>query len=171
MNRIGRKCATLRRQSRLTRVLLCPAWLLTGLARALVLLLPFKAYAPLLGEYAGVSAVIPLPEPGKLRHADSIGRAVRMASRYTPWQANCQAQAIAARFLLGLLGVPYALFYGVASAPERQMKAHAWVASGPVAVVGGDAFDEFTVVAVFTSRPPFHGRGVQSGIALNSPFH
>ena len=72
-----------------------------------------------------------------------------MAATVTPWNANCQAQAIAARCLLGLWGVPYALFYGVASAPQQVMKAHAWVCCGPVAVVGGDAFNEFTVVAVF----------------------
>ena len=151
MNRIRRKLGTLRRQSRLTLTLLAPAWLLTGLARLLVLCLPFKALAPLLGRYAGVSAVIPLPMNDQQRRAEDIGLAVRIAARYAPWQANCQAQAVAARCLLGLLRVPYALFYGVANAPGSQLKAHAWVASGPIAVTGGNGFDEFTVVAVFTN--------------------
>lgn len=153
MNRIGRKYETLRRQSRLTLALLCPAWLLTGLARLAVLALPFRWYATGLGRYGGISAFIPLAEARQYATALDIGRAVRMAARVAPWDANCQAQAIAARCLLGLFGVPYAVFYGVASAPERHMKAHAWVACGPVAVTGGDGFDEFTVVAVFTSLP------------------
>jgi hypothetical protein len=91
----------------------------------------------------------------------SIGRAVRMSSTLAPWNANCQAQAISARWLMGLFGLPYAVFYGVAKDPIEKMKAHAWLASGPIQVTGGYAFDEFTVVAVFASHPsqaPFQGR-------------
>jgi Transglutaminase-like superfamily len=149
VNRLRRKLNTFARQSRLSQILLLPAWCLTGLARAVVLIFPFKSYAPVLGRYAGLAAVIPLAEDRNYRTALSIGRAVRMASTITPWQANCQAQAIAARCLLGLFGVPYAVFYGVANAPEQAMKAHAWVCCGPVPVTGGYGFDEFTVVAVF----------------------
>ena len=152
MKRLRRKLNTLAGQNLLTKILLFPAWCLTGLARVAVRLLPFKYYAPCLGRHAGVAAFIPLAEAGHYQTAHSIGRAVRMAATVTPWNANCQAQAIAARFLLGLFGVPYAVFYGVANAPEQMMKAHAWVGCGPVAVTGGYAFDEFTVVAVFTSR-------------------
>lgn len=151
MNRLRRKFGTFARQSRLSQILLVPAWCLTGLARSIVLMFPFKRYAPALGRYAGLSAVIPLAEDRSYQTALSIGRAVRMAATITPWQANCQAQALAARCLLGLFGVPYAVFYGVANAPEQAMKAHAWVCCGPVPVTGGYAFDEFTVVAVFTS--------------------
>jgi Transglutaminase-like superfamily len=150
VNRLRRKFNSFTRQSRLSQVLLIPAWCLTGLARASVLIFPFKCYASTLGRYAGLSAVIPLAEARQYQTALGIGRAVRMAANYTPWHANCQAQAIAARCLLGLFGVPYALFYGVANAPEQAMKAHAWVCCGPVPVTGGYAFDEFTVVAVFT---------------------
>lgn len=152
MNRFRRKFNTFTRQSRLSQILLVPAWCLTGLARLAVLALPFRWYATGLGRYAGVSAFIPLAEARQYSAALSIGRAVRMAATVTPWDANCQAQAIAARCLLGLLGVPYVIFYGVANAPEQAMKAHAWVCCGPVPVTGGYAFDEFIVVAVF-SRP------------------
>lgn len=50
-----------------------------------------------------------------------------------------------------LFSVPYAIFYGVAKDPIEHMKAHAWVCSGPIQVTGGYAFDEFTVVAVFSN--------------------
>ncbi len=79
-----------------------------------------------------------------------IGRAVRLAARYTPWDSNCFAQAVAARALLGLYGVPYALFFGVKRAPQAAaLDAHAWVAAGRVPVTGGAGFGEFTVVGCF----------------------
>jgi hypothetical protein len=81
----------------------------------------------------------------------SLGRAVRMAANYAPWNANCQAQAIAARILFGLFSLPYSIHYGLANDPDAKLKAHAWLCSGPVQVTGGYAFDEFTVVAVFGS--------------------
>lgn len=145
-----RKFDSFRRQSGLTQLLLLPAWVLTAVARAMVLLLPFKWLAPRLGHYAGVAAYIPLADEETQSRALSIGRAVRMAAKLAPWDANCQTQAITARCLLGVFNVPYTVFYGVASAPEQAMKAHAWVCCGPVQVTGGYAFGDFTVVAVFT---------------------
>jgi len=156
-----RKLKSFSKQSFMTQCLMVPAWLMTGLARLLVRLVPFRLFAQGLGTHHGVSAFIPLLDDKRQAHALSIGRAVRMSSTLAPWNANCQAQAIAARCLLGLFGVPYAVFYGVSKDPVEQMKAHAWVCSGPIQVTGGYGFDEFTVVAVFGShptQPPFQGR-------------
>jgi hypothetical protein len=124
---------------------------MTGLARLLVLLVPFRLLAPGLGRHHAVSAFIPLLDQQQQAKALSIGRAVRMSSTLAPWNANCQAQAISARWLMGLFGLPYAVFYGVAKDPIEKMKAHAWLCAGPIQVTGGYAFDEFTVVAVFSS--------------------
>ena len=146
-----RKLNSLFNQSFTTQLLLLPAWLMTGLARLLVLLVPFRLLAPGLGRHHGVSAFIPLLDQKQQAKALSIGRAVRMSSTLAPWNANCQAQAISARWLMGLFGLPYAVFYGVAKDPIEKMKAHAWVCAGPIQVTGGYAFDEFTVVAVFSS--------------------
>lgn len=144
------KWRTLRRQSRMTLLLLLPAWLLTGVARGVVLTLPFRRFAPFLGEHRGIQACIPVLDRHQFYRARSIGRAVRIAGKYTPWNANCQAQAIAARVLLGGFGLPYSLFYGLARDPDATLKAHAWVCAGPVRVTGGYSFDAFTVVAVFS---------------------
>jgi hypothetical protein len=146
-----RKLNSFFNQSLTTQLLLIPAWLLTGLARLMVLLVPFRLFAPSLGEHYGVTAFIPLLDSRQQSRALSIGRAVRMSSTLAPWNANCQAQAIAARWLFALFGVPFAIFYGVAKDPVEQMKAHAWMCAGPIQVTGGYAFDEFTVVAVFSN--------------------
>jgi hypothetical protein len=149
--RLLRKLHSLFNQSFVTQLLLLPAWLMTGLARLLVLLVPFRLLAPGLGRHHGVSAFIPLLDEKQQAKALSIGRAVRMSSTLAPWNANCQAQAISARILLGLFDVPHAIFYGLAKDPVAKLKAHAWVACGPIQVTGGYAFDEFTVVAVFSN--------------------
>ena len=146
-----RKLNSLFNQSLMTQCLLLPAWLLTGLARLLVLCVPFKFFAPHLGIHHGITAFIPLLDDKQCARALSIGRAVRMSSTLAPWNANCQAQAISARCFMTLFSVPYAIFYGVAKDPIEHMKAHAWVCSGPIQVTGGYAFDEFTVVAVFSN--------------------
>lgn len=155
-----RKLTSLFNQSFMTQCLLLPAWLLTGLARLLVLCVPFKRFAPHLGQHHGIAAFIPLLDDEQQIHALSIGRAVRMASTLAPWNANCQAQAISARCLMRLFSVPHAIFYGVAKDPVEHMKAHAWVCAGPVQVTGGYAFDEFTVVAVFSNAAHDLNRGL-----------
>lgn len=137
------------KQSHLTKILLLPAWGLTGIARAMILIFPFKSISRHLGEYGGLAAFIPLANSQSQQTALSIGRAVRIASALTPWSANCQAQAIAARILLSFWGLPYTLFYGVAKQSGQTMKAHAWVCCGKVQITGGYSFDEFTVVSVY----------------------
>ena len=151
-------CGSVPNATRLPRMIT----VMRRLLHAMVLLLPFKWVAPCLGLYCGVAAFLPLAETRQYRTAHSIGRAVRMAATISPWDANCQSQAIAARCLLGLFQVPYTLFYGVATAPEQNMKAHAWVCCGPVPVTGGYGFDEFTVVAVFAGGVPMDAKQAEA---------
>lgn len=148
---LKRKLHSLARLSGLSLFLLLPAYGLTGLARAAVLLLPFSRIVPYLGAYVGGQAVVPLLDIRQSKRAISIGRAVRIAAQYTPWNANCQAQAIAVRVLLGIGRVPYSLFYGVSKDAAQGLKAHVWVCAGSIHVTGGYAFDEFAVVSVFVS--------------------
>ncbi len=127
-----------------------PIWLMLGLARAMVLVVPFRLIAPILGQGLGTSAAVPLAGPKQETRARQIGQTIRLASRYSPWDANCLAQAIVARIVMGLYGVPYVLFFGLSrSAGQAGLDAHAWTVSGRVAVTGGYSFDRFTIVGVY----------------------
>jgi hypothetical protein len=127
-----------------------PLWLLLGLSKAAIFTVSFRRLAPQLGEPVGAAPWVPLASAAQEALALQIGRAVRMAARYTPWDSNCFPQAVAARVLLGLYGLPYALYFGLMRDPQSaQMKAHAWVATGRVGVTGGRSFGQFTVVGVF----------------------
>ncbi len=141
-----------RRHKPLSRIVWIPvAFVLLGFARAALLTIPFKRIAPLLGHDMQSAAVVPLACQKEISRATHIGHAIRKAAKYTPWESKCLAQAIAARILLGANNLPYALFLGVNTRSDGGLTAHAWVCIGPEALVGGQAFSEYTVVGTFIS--------------------
>lgn len=155
MNPIGlllRKCRSFLRLPVFLQLGVLPTWCLLGLARLLVLTIPFRKIAPRLGQHAGIQVSIPIIPKQAVHRARMISRLITTTARYCPWNANCFAQAITARVWLACYGIPYALYFGLKKSPEQQLEAHAWVCAGPVKVTGGDSFDTFTVVSVFVSK-------------------
>lgn len=147
-----RKARSFRRLPYFEQLWFLPAWMLLGLSRFAILAFEFRRLAPWLGIHTQTRAWIPILNQRDEAMALHISRIVRLASRYTPWQSNCFPQAVTARLLLGLYGVPYALFFGLARDRDTaEMKAHAWVAAGRVRVTGGNSFEQFTVVSCFVS--------------------
>jgi hypothetical protein len=132
-----------------TKVWLVPAWLELGLSRALILVVPFRTLAPRLGTAQGTAANVPLLTPAQEARARAIGRTIRLAARYTPWTSNCFPQAVVARTMLGMHGIPYAIHFGLMPDGNAGMRAHAWVVAGRVPVTGGHSFSHYTVVGVF----------------------
>lgn len=149
---LARKLRSFSRLPAFIQLGMVPTWCLLGLARILVLTIPFRTIAARLGKHAGVQISIPIISKQAVMRAHLISRLVRTTARYCPWNANCFAQAITARTWLACYGIPYALYFGVKKSPEQQLEAHAWVCAGPVKVTGGDSFDTFTVVSVFVSK-------------------
>lgn len=129
-------------------------WLLLGLGRLAVLCLPFPRIAARLGRHAGPLLYVPLVAPAQHARLQRLAWMITLAARYAPWQANCFAQAIAARCWLGWLRLPGAVFFGVRKDEHGKLHAHAWVQAGPVSLSGGDSFATFTVVATFLYRVP-----------------
>jgi hypothetical protein len=137
---------------RFTRYWFAPAWLLLGVARSLIILLSFRRLAPCLGSLNRDGAVIPLLEDRQETRAAQLKDLLRLVSRHTPWTSNCLPQALAARVLLGLHRIPFAVCFGVQrDGPDDVISAHAWVVAGRVAVSGGNGFDEYAVVACFVA--------------------
>ncbi len=146
-----RKARGFARRSRFEQAWFVPAWLLLGAGRLLILAVPFRSLAGHLGMRAGIAPWAPLINARREAKALAISRVIRMAARYTPWTSNCFVQAVAARVLLGIHGIPYCLFFGVGRDPGAELQAHAWVVSGRVQVSGGESFDKFTVVGCFAA--------------------
>jgi hypothetical protein len=148
-----RKARSLARMPVFEQTCILPAWILLGVSRGAVLLVPFRRVAAILGEARGPQGLAPQASARQMQRARRIGRVIRVAARYTPWDSNCFAQAVTARLLLGLYRIPCAVFFGLAhdDGPARALQAHAWVCSGDVAVSGGANVGRYTVVACFVA--------------------
>jgi hypothetical protein len=152
VRRLQRKVLNFLRLPRFTQLWLVPLWMLLGLSKAAIFTVSFRRLAPRLGAAAGIAPWVPLLHPAQEDRALQIGRTVRLAARYTPWVSNCFPQAVAARLLLGLYRIPYALYFGLLRDPDTgELKAHAWIAAGRVHVTGGASFGKFTVVGCFVA--------------------
>jgi hypothetical protein len=145
-----RKLRTLGRLSWYQRRLWLEAWLWLGLARGLVLAVPFKYIAPHLGTHRGESSLILSEEIATI--AGHVGRAVRSAARNTPWNSNCLAQAIAAKQMLQHRGINSTLYLGVKKDDTGHLAAHAWVRCGEFWLTGGRGELEYTVVSTFAEE-------------------
>lgn len=170
IRRLYGKIQTFRAQERFVQMWFLPAWTLLGLSRLSIRIVSFRRLAPRLGVSVGPVNWIPLL-PDALEHrASRIGRTVRLAARFTPWDSNCLTQAVAARVLLGFYRVPYAIFFGVLHAPaDQEYRAHAWIAAGRVQVTGGSGFGRYTVVGCFVA-PRLARKPLAAGIREHAPL-
>ena len=145
-----RKLRTLRQLSWWQRALWLEAWLWLGLARFLVLTIPFKHIAPHLGTHQTESGSTLSPEETKI--ARLVGRAVHSAAHNTPWNSNCLARAIAAKRMLRRRGVGSTLYLGVNKDEVGDLAAHAWVRCGEFWLTGGRGDLHYTVVSTFAEE-------------------
>ena len=123
-----------------------------GMCRALVLTVSFSRLSLCFGQPKGSASFVPVLDKSQQQRAHLVGRTIELVARHTPWNSNCLAQAFAARLLLGLYGIPYSLHFGLRrDLASAEMVAHAWVNAGRAQIPGGESFDHFSVVAVFSS--------------------
>lgn len=127
-----------------------PVWFMLGVSKCVVLAVPFRKVAAALGSRAGLEPWIPILSEAQTVRAQRIGHTVRAVARFTPWDSNCFPQAVTARLLLGLYGIPYALYFGLMrDAESSAMKAHAWVVAGRIRVTGGASFHQYAIVGMY----------------------
>lgn len=143
------------------RMLMPVAFLLLGLARAAILVLPFRVYAPLLGRRRAASTDDrdrrdePPLDPRTHERALAIKQAIRAAARLTPWQSVCLPQALVAAALMRGLRIGFTAHLGLARGDEGAgpMQAHAWTAAGGTIVTGAGQLGRYTRVASFAYQP------------------
>ncbi len=129
------------------RLLLFEAALCLGVARLAILLLPFRWLAPRFGARMAESAAEEPGIGGGL--AGRLAWAVRVSSRYAPWQTRCLVRAVAAKLMLKRRGLPSTLYLGLAKDGDGELTAHAWLRCGGSTLTGGRVGREYQVIAKF----------------------
>ena len=139
-----------RRRSRAERLLLMEAFVLLGIARLTVLVMPFRWLAVTLGKHMKETGIE--VNPSDLGPARMVGQAVRSAANNTPWESLCLPQAVAGQWMLKRRHIAGTLYLGVAKdkAKTERLAAHAWLRCGNIILTGREGHRQFTVVAVFS---------------------
>ncbi|WP_054743244.1 lasso peptide biosynthesis B2 protein [Cellulosilyticum ruminicola] len=130
------------------KVLLGSAYILSGIARFLMLAVPLKKFQPCIGvpneesPYESVSSE-------DLKIIKRVHYYSLLACRYTPWESKCLVRALVVSWLLRYYKIPTTLYFGVAKG--KSLLAHAWLRCGTYIITGGDVQKDFVEVAHFSN--------------------
>ena len=122
------------------------------MARAAMLLLPFRKIAAWLGT-PGVEVLIAV-SADQIGIAEEIGWAVGAVAKRVPWDGRCLAQALAATGMLRRRGLEGAVSFGAGREQDAQLAAHAWLSIGSCIVTGGPGRERFKTLTTFARRHP-----------------
>ncbi len=128
-------------------MLFTEAWLLLAFARLMLLFIPFRSIAKVLGQTMQQAPAQLLQNP-QLPHA--VGRAILRAGNRSPWRTKCFEQAIAAKIMLQLRGIKSTVYFGI-NKTTNEMLAHAWLTVNNSIITGGPDISQFTIVSWFGS--------------------
>ena len=128
-----------------------PLWIGLGISKLLIFTLSIERLTPFLGSPLDLHTKAPHITKLDTETAINMGRAIRLAARYTLWDSNCFPQAILARLMLRLYRIPHVLYFGLnRHHATHDLNAHAWVVAGQVSVTGGAlSFNQYTVVGAY----------------------
>ena len=129
------------------RRLLVEAAIWLGVARLIVLLVPFRWITPFLGMHMAES-----PDTQKQvqkQFAVRVSWAIWTASRHMPWKCKCLVQAMAGKCILKRRRIPSTLYLGLLKDENEKLKAHAWLRSGDTIAIGGREIDQYKVISTF----------------------
>jgi hypothetical protein len=127
-------------------------FILCGLARSFILLFPLPRLSPHFGRFhKSMMMCTVLSEKQRFR-AQQIGRSVRLAAKYTPWDSSCLTQAMVAAFWCKRFKIPYMFYIGLTKSEDELsgFLAHAWITAGAVAVTGGHSLN-YKVISSYSS--------------------
>lgn len=131
------------------KFLFIEVFILTGIARLSIIIIPFKYLSLVMGR-RNFESTYKLSDESIKRVSD-ISYAVKKMSRFTPWESKCLVQALTAQLILRQSGIASTLYLGIARESANTLLAHAWLRCGNMIVTGGDVKDRFKMVTQFAS--------------------
>ncbi|UPK72690.1 lasso peptide biosynthesis B2 protein [Chitinophaga filiformis] len=128
-------------------LLFAEAWICIAIARCMLVFMPFRKIAPLLGKSVTAASTSHIRTT---RRPKRIKAAIRRAAACSPWRAKCFEQALAGKIMLSYRRMPGIVFFGINKVGD-DLQAHAWLESEGVIITGGKEADQFTIIARFKS--------------------
>ena len=125
------------------------AAILTGIARVVILVLPFRWIAPWIGTQVSGDSAEADGDDSQKELLRRVRWAVEAASRRVPWQSLCLVQAMTARSMLRRRGRSGIVYFGLAKDDEKDLLAHAWLRSGGLIISGNCELRKYTTVSAF----------------------
>jgi len=126
-------------------------WLLVS--KLAVKLVPFRYWSRFLGAKAAADLLEDTPHCPDISH--EVSQAIFHVNCVFRGRFTCLMQATAGKALLNRRGIPNTLVLGARTvrgeSGELRIEAHAWLKCGIAILLGGEAHDQFTVVAQFRS--------------------
>jgi len=150
LSRLSERSKCFLKRSKRGKILFFQAFIICGIARAIILLIQFNKVKTYIGTYKGESSF--QIEESKYQLIKEIACAVNSASQVTPWKSKCFVKALTAQKMLKNYNIYSTLYLGVAKDGERDIKAHAWLRAGEIIVTGGDEKNNFKEVARFSNE-------------------
>lgn len=132
------------------KILICVSFLLMGIIRLLVLVVPFNRLTSLMGKEMLESPNTMDENAGE--KAKKVGWAIDTMSHHTPWESKCLVTALTAQLILKILHIPSTLYLGVSKDDTKKMIAHAWLRSGENIITGANDKDQFQCVTYFSTQ-------------------
>lgn len=127
--------------------LIVEAVIYSAVARATILLIPFRIYNRYFGN-SNKETTFKI-EKENYEIIRKVEWAVKVVCSHTPWQSKCLVQALTAQRMLKKSNMPTTLYLGVNKNGDNSLSAHAWLRCGHVYVTGGDYRNEYIQVAKF----------------------
>ena len=111
---------------------------------------PFRDLVGALQPVGGERDAVDLGPQDQKRVGD-IAWAIRVASRYAPFDSSCLIQVLAARALLRVAGIAGTIYIGAGQnedGSDKGFAAHAWLRCGQTFVTGEAGHERYAVIGV-----------------------
>lgn len=150
LSQLSKKSKGFLRRSNHEKILFFRAFIVCGIARIIILLVPFNKIKRYIGKYNEESSFD--IENSEYKLIKKIAWAVNSASGLTPWQSKCLVKALTAQIMLKKYNIYSTLYLGIAKDKEREIKAHAWLRCGSIILTGGHEMNNFKSIAKFSNE-------------------
>lgn len=139
------------KKNRLKRILLMIfIWGLLGITRVMILLVPFRKLASIMGKSKEEASKL-LTEKDK-RRSRKLGNMIAYVSDHTPWDSKCFVQALTGLIALRMFSIPSTIYFGIRKQHNSSLIAHAWLRAGDQVITGCEEMPLFTPVATYTKH-------------------